>query len=105
VKKNIKDLQIRLKKNNTFGDVIYYSAIIEYIINTIQKENPELNLIDIKRVIDAELRMLKQVMNNEGLITPESKFEDFKSIRLFRLGSFRPSPGKFKHIQEKLKNV
>lgn len=97
MKKNVEALLKRHKSK--FGDNVIYCSQIELILDEICKD---LNLPrgDVRKVIDSEFKMLRYIMSNEGLVNTDSKFEDFKSIRIFRLGSFRPSKGKFENIQK-----
>jgi len=95
MKKNIQDLIIRHKK---FFDQLTYCNDIELIIDDVC-EQTGLSKTEVKRIIDSQFKMLRHVMSNEGAIKPESKFEDFKSIRIIKLGSFRPSKAKFTYIQ------
>jgi len=100
MKKNVEALLKRHKSK--FGDNVIYCSEIELIIDELQNE---LNIPrgDIRKVIDSQFKMLRYVMSSEGLVTADSKFEEFKSLRVFRLGSFRPSKGKFENIQKWLK--
>lgn len=100
MKKGIEDLLERHRKK--FKDQQIYCNDIELIIEEIVKET-NLSKGEIRKIVDSEFKMLREVMANDGLITEESQFENFKSIRLIRLGSFRPSDKKFKFIQEALK--
>jgi len=102
MKDNIEDILKDKKKDKKFANNTIYCNDIELIIDKIHSET-EMNKLDIRSIIDSQLRMLKQVMGNEGLVKLESNFEDFKSIRLLRLGSFRPSPKKFEYIQKYLR--
>ena len=96
MKKNIQDLLIRHKK---FFDQLTYCNDIELIIDEVC-EKTKLSRTEVKRIIDSQFKMLRQVMSNEGAIKPDSKFEDYKSIRIIKLGSYRPSKAKFEHIQK-----
>jgi nucleoid DNA-binding protein len=94
-----------LKKIKKNSNTIYCNdieLIIDYIV-----ENTEYSRKEIRDIVDAQFRMLKETTKSGGLITPESNFEDFKSIRLIRLGSFKPSEKKFENIKKiiKEKNV
>lgn len=100
MKPNVQALLDRHKKK--FADNVIYCAEIEAIINEMVSELG-INKMNIKRVVDAQFRMLRQVMANEGLITEKSNFKDYKSIRLIKLGSFRPSEKKFEYIKNSLK--
>ncbi len=100
MKKNIQNLLKNHKRK--YRDNITYSNDIELIIEKVCLSTG-LSKGDVKKILDSQFRILKQVMGNEGLIKNDSKFEDFKSIRLLRLGSFRPSENKFKYIQKNLK--
>lgn len=104
MEKNISNIKIRSRKNNSFADSIVFSSELECIIDEIHKKFNVLKKIDIKRIIDSQFRMLKQTMNNAGDITEDSNLKDFKSIRLFKIGSFRPSEKKFMYIQKYLKS-
>jgi hypothetical protein len=101
MKPNVEALLKRHKRK--FADNVIYSSEIENIIDelTIELGIPKM---EIKRVLDSQFRTLRETMNCEGLITPDSSFDELKSIRLIRLGSFRPSKPKFEHIQDWLKN-
>ena len=97
------DIEALLKRHQKkFADNVIYSSEIENIIDEMVKELG-IGKLEIKRILDAQFRTLKETMNCEGLIKEDSKFEDMKSIRLIRLGSFRPSKAKFTHIQEWLR--
>ena len=100
MKPNVEALLKRHKRK--FADNVIYSSEIENMIDelTVELGIPKM---EIKRVLDSQFRTLKETMNCEGLIKEDSKFEDLKSIRLIRLGSFRPSKAKFTHIQEWLR--
>jgi hypothetical protein len=98
MKKNVEEL---IKRHTKYSDSMMYSSDLECLVDELALEF-KLNKIDIKRVVDAQFKILRSVMACEGLVTPESKIEDFKSIRLYRLGSFRPSEAKFKYIQKYL---
>jgi len=97
MKKNVEELLKRHKKK--FANNVIYSSEIELIIDEICVELG-LSRTDVRKVIDSEFKMLRYTMSSEGLVNEESKFDDFKSIRLFRLGSFRPSRSKFSYIQK-----
>jgi len=97
MKPNVKALLERHKKK--FADNVIYCAEIESIIDEMVSELG-VNKMNIKRVVDAQFRILREVMGNEGLITKNSDFKNYKSIRLIKLGSFRPSEKKFKFIKE-----
>lgn len=99
MKPDVKLLLERHKKR--FAENTIFCSNIESIIDEIVTETG-LPRIEIRKIIDSEMRILKEIINNQGLITPDSKFENFKSIRLIRLGSFKPSEAKFKRIQEYL---
>ena len=101
MKKNIQNLLREHKKK--YKDQITYFNDIELIIDEVCVKTG-LNKGEVKKIVDSQFRMLKQVMGNEGLVTTDSKFEEFKSIRLLLLGSFRPSPKKFKYVQKYLKD-
>ncbi|MCK9429239.1 MAG: hypothetical protein M0R17_04495 [Candidatus Omnitrophica bacterium] len=101
MKPDVEALLRRHKKK--FADNVIYSSEIENMIDELVQELG-FGKMEIKRVLDSQFRILRETMNCEGLITEDSKFEDMKSIRLIRLGSFRPSPSKFEHIQEWIKN-
>jgi hypothetical protein len=90
-----------IKRHSKYTDTMVYCAELELLTEELAIEFG-LNKIDIKRVVDAQFKMLRNVMSEEGLVKPESKLEDFKSIRLYRLGSFRPSEARFKIIQKNL---
>lgn len=101
MKKSIEDLLKQHKRK--YKDQITYYNDIELVIDSVCKEL-SIPKVVAKKIVDAQFRMMKQVMGSEGLITKDSIFEDFKSIRLLRLGSFRPSQKKFEYIQKNLKN-
>lgn len=94
MKKSSKKEKILKSHSNT-----RYCNDIELIIDHIYT-NTEFNKTQIRDIIDAQFRMLKNTTKSGGLITPNSNFNDFKTIRLIRLGSFRPSEKKFNYIKE-----
>ena len=90
------------RKIKTHSNTIYCNDI-ELIIDYIY-QNTEFSKAEIRDVVDTQFRFLKETTKSGGLITPESNFEDYKSIRLIRLGSFRPSKKKFDYIKEVVSN-
>ena len=100
MKKGVRELLERHKKK--FKHQQIYCNDIELLIDELA-EKFKVAKTDIRRIVDSEFKMLREMMSSEGLITLESQFEHFKSLRLIRLGSFRPSENKFKHIQQGLK--
>jgi hypothetical protein len=100
MKPDIQALLDRHKKK--FADNVIYASEIENIIDEMVLEL-DFGKMEIKRIVDSEFKMLRHVMSNEGLVKEDSKLEDFKSLRLIRLGSFKPSENKFKYIKEFLK--
>jgi hypothetical protein len=95
-----KTLEKILERNKKIG-IPYFCNDIERIIEDISIETG-LTKTEIKGVVDAQFKTLKEVMQEDGIIDTNSKFNALKSIRLTRLGSFRPSPLKFEHIQKNL---
>jgi len=100
MKKNVEEL---IKRHTKYSDSMLYCSELEILVEELASKF-NLNKIDVKRIVDAQFKILRTVMSIDGIIKPDSKLEDFKSIRLYRLGSFRPSEAKFKVIQKNLEN-
>lgn len=99
MKKGVKELLERHKSK--FKNQQIYCNDIEILIDELAVQF-KLNKADVRRIIDSEFKMLREMMSSEGLVTVDTKFENFKSLRLIRLGSFRPSERKFLYIQKAL---
>jgi hypothetical protein len=98
MKKNTK----RIRKEKVHSNTIYCNDI-ELIIEYIYNNTEGYSKAQIRDAVDSQFRMLKDITRSGGLINEESKYEDFKSIRLIRLGAFRPSEKKFEYIKEAVK--
>lgn len=91
--RNIKKGKEKIHSNTTYCNDI--ELIISYIYSITGFSKAQ-----IRDVVDAQFRMLKDTTMSGGLIEEDSKFEDFSSIRLIRLGSFNPSKKKFEYMKE-----
>jgi hypothetical protein len=101
-KSNNKDLVKLLERHNRkFKNTIIFPHNIEIIVDEVCVDTG-LQRTEVKKMIDSQFRMLKDVINSEGLVKEDSEFDKFKSIRLVRIGSFRPSEKKFEYIQKYL---
>lgn len=75
-----------------------YCNDIELILNKIALDMG-CNRNQIREVLDAQFRTLSTTIKSGGIISKDSNYSDFASLRLIRLGSFRPSPKKFEYIK------
>lgn len=91
--RNIKKGKEKIHSNTTYCNDI--ELIIDYIYS-----NTDFSKAQIRDIVDAQFRMLKDTVMSGGLIDTDSNFEDFSIIRLIRLGLFSPSKKKFEYMKE-----
>lgn len=104
--KNKLNTLVEKYKDKKINSVIFNAAIDNIALEVAEELN--LPIVIVRKVIDSQFRLVNEVINSVEKINKDSKFEDYESVRLIHIGSFRPSWPKFsklvKFYKEKYEN-